>query len=281
VKVIVGGVRGTSMIAQPDFMRYGGDTTAVLVEGAAGERILIDAGTGIRRLGQLLENQNLSAPLLMLITHYHLDHLIGLPSFSLLFRSGLKLVIASPRREGRAVRDVISQIMSQPYWPVRIEDVHADVGFLDLPDAESRSPHCLGHLEVRWRPVHHPGGCTAYRIDEPATGRSFVFATDIEWSQATPAERESFLRLCREPSPPSLLVFDGQFRRDSYARYAGWGHSAWEDAVDVARAVKAKLLLVTHHAPQASDEQLDRLGAELGAAAPDTRLARAGMEIVL
>ncbi|MFH0952718.1 MAG: MBL fold metallo-hydrolase [Verrucomicrobiota bacterium] len=281
MKVILGGVRGTSCMSQPEYMRYGGDTTSVLVKGERGERVIIDAGTGVRRLGQVLEAEGADRPMLMLFTHYHLDHVIGLPSLSLLYRNEAKFEIASPPRGGHTAKEVLSQLIAQPYWPVQLEELHAALDFLPWADEASKDPYPFGKLAVRWCPVHHPGGCTAYRIDEPETGRSFVFATDVEWTLSTPAEREAFLRLCREPAPPSLLVFDGQFSRENYARFVGWGHSAWEDAVDAARAVKAKLLLVTHHAPQNNDERLERLDAQMTRELSDVKLARDGMEIVL
>lgn len=268
-------------MAQPQYMKYGGETTSILVEGDGGERILLDAGTGVRKLGQRLETQEPSGPVLLLLTHYHLDHVAGLPSLGPLYRSGFEVQVASPPHEGRTARDVVSQLMAQPFWPVRLDDLRAKVEFLPWKDEASASPFLLGGLEVRWCPVHHPGGCTAYRIDEPATGRSFVFATDIEWSPSTPAERDAFLHLCGEPRPPSLLVFDGQFALENYGGFVGWGHSAWEDAVEVARAAKAGLLLVTHHAPQSDDEHLDRVDNEVGRALNAAKLARDGMEIVL
>lgn len=281
MKVILGGVRGTSCMAQPDFMTFGGETTSVLVEGDAGERVILDAGTGIRALGQRIENEGVASPLLLLITHYHLDHLIGLPSFSLLYRSGSKIQVASPVRGGRSVEEVIPQLMAQPYWPVQIEKLHASVEFLNWKEEVSKEPYRFGGLEVRWCPVHHPGGCTAYRVDEPRSGRSVVLATDLEWNLSTPAERKAFFHLCARPAHTSLLLFDGQFTRENYAQFTGWGHSAWEDAVDVAREVKAKLLLVIHHAPQSKDDRLALVERDVLAAMPNAHLGRCGMEVVL
>ena len=281
MKIILGGVRGTSTVAQPEFMGYGGETTSVLVEGNAGARIIIDAGTGIGRLAQRIEKETPLPPVLMLITHYHLDHIIGLPSFSRLYRKGSIVRVATPRREGRSAEQVLPQVMAQPYWPVQMDDVMASIQFVDWRDASSAAPYVFGGLEVRWCPVHHPGGCTAYRIDEPSTGKSFVFATDVEWQQSSPQEKAAFRSLCMEPGAPDLLVFDGQFGRVDYERFKGWGHSTWEDAEDVAREVKARRLLVTHHAPQSDDACLNKLEQSVTAAMAGAGLARGGMEVVL
>lgn len=280
MKVILGGVRGTSCMAQQDFIRYGGETTSVLVEGGGGERIILDAGTGIRKLGQRIEKGPIPSSILLLVTHYHLDHLMGLPSFSLLYRKEAGFVVASPRRNGRAVGDVLPQVMAQPYWPVQMEELHSTVEFRTLDGDNAAEPYRFGKLEVRWCAVHHPGGCTAYRVDEPGGG-GFVFATDVEWSLSSDAERKALLRLCREPSPARLLVMDGQFDRDGYPGFVGWGHSTWEDCVDVARESGVKILAVTHHSPSNDDDKLARIEKAVAAALPGSRLARDGMEISL
>jgi ribonuclease BN (tRNA processing enzyme) len=139
----------------------------------------------------------------------------------------------------------------------------------------------FGGLRISWCPLHHPGGCTAYRVDEPSTGASAVVATDVEWGPAGPAERRAFLDLCARPAPPRLLLFDGQFSRAESARFAGWGHSAWEDAVDAARETGAERLLVIHHGPRRDDGALAAMECEARAALPETRFARGGMEVEL
>lgn len=281
MKVILGGVRGTSCIAQSDYITYGGETTSVLVEGDAGERVILDAGTGIRRLGQRIESGKVPPSILLLVTHYHLDHIMGLPSLSLLYRGGTKFRVGSVRRNNSSARDVLPQIMAQPFWPVQMEDLESSFEFIDWPTELSVRPHAFGKLDIRWCSVRHPGGCTAYRIDEPATGKSFVFATDFEWGQSTAAERKMFMQLCREPGPPGLLVLDGQFARRQYPQFTGWGHSTWEDDVEIAREARARLLVVTHHAPQNDDNRLEMIETELTREMPDAKLGRDGMEIAL
>jgi phosphoribosyl 1,2-cyclic phosphodiesterase len=281
MKIILGGVRGTSCIAQSDYMMYGGDTTSVLVEGDAGERVIIDAGTGIRKLGQRIEFGKVPSSILLLVTHYHLDHIMGLPSLALLYRGGIKFLVGSVRWKNLSARDILPQIMAQPFWPVQLEDLKSSFAFIDWQADAPIQPYSFGNLEVRWCAVSHPGGCTAFRVDEPATGKSMVFATDFEWGQSLEAEKKAFLRWCCEPGSPSLLVMDGQFSRQQYPRFIGWGHSTWEDGVEVAREVRARRLVITHHGPQNPDSKLAIVETELIRAMSDAKLGRDGMEIAL
>jgi len=278
MRIVLGGVRGTSSISHPEFMRFGGETTAVLVESSSGACILMDAGTGIHQLGCRMEKNPLPKSILLLMTHYHLDHLMGLPSLTLLYRRDVSLTIASPRRDGRTPEEVLPPVMSQPYWPVEMDDLHGDIHFLNWEKEASETPYLFDGLEIRWCSVRHPGGCTAYRIDEPGGG-SMVFATDIEWLIASDAEKKAFLSLCREPGPPSVLLFDGQYSREEYAQHKGWGHSSWQDAVEVAGMVEAERLLITHHSPRNNDRALEAVERELQAVFPAGALARDGMII--
>jgi len=281
MKITLFGVRGTSPVTGAQFSRYGGDTTSLLVEGAEGEMIALDAGTGIRRLGERLRQGEKQNSLLVLMTHYHLDHIIGLPLFRPLYEGKWKITFAANARAEKAPEEIIPRILAQPFWPLQIEDLQARIDFRTLAGSSSRRPLHHGALRVRWSPLHHPGGCTAYRFDEPDGGASFVFATDGEWQESTPEEKEAFRRLCDVPGPPDLLIFDGQFGPTNYKKFRGWGHSSWADAVEVSRLVKAEKLLITHHAPENDDNHLDQVEAELKKSLPEARLGRAGMELSL
>lgn len=282
MKVTFYGVRGTGPVTGPDFAGYGGETTSILVEGEGGELIAVDAGTGLRTLGRDLEKKpsDGSRPLL-LMTHYHLDHLMGLPAFAPLYREGARLTIAAPLRKGREPKTVITRIFSAPLWPLQIDNIPARIEFRTLAETSAAGPLSRGGLRVRWAPLHHPGGSTAYRFDEPATGASFVFATDAEWKESSPAEQEALIKLCREPGPCGLLAFDGQYGEEEYPRFRGWGHSTRSDAVEAARLAGAKKLLVTHHDPGNDDRTLAEAEKELARIFPTARLAREGMAVKL
>ncbi len=265
MKVVAGGVRGSWPAAQPECMRFGGETTSILVEGAGGERVLLDMGTGARRLGERLAGQG-CRDALVLLTHYHLDHVIGLPSFPLLHDGRCRLTFAAPERAGREVGGVLRRLLEDPYWPLQLDGVKARAAFLTLPGPHAAEPFAHGGLEVRWTAVHHHAGCSAFRIDEPATGHSFLLATDVEWQGSTPDERERLLALAREPGPAGLVFFDGHFTPEEYGGHREWGHSTWRDAVEFALAAGVRGLRITHHAPSHDDGVLAGIDAAARAA---------------
>lgn len=282
MKLIFCGVRGTSAEIQPEYSRFGGDTTCLLVEGANQEKIIIDAGTGIRNASRRLSKiKGHKSHLLLLFTHYHLDHIMGLPSCSFLYDKKWRFEIAAPVRGRFAVEDIVSRILEKPFWPLQVGTMPAKIRFINLPPNNAAGPFKFGRIEVRWCPLHHSEGCTAYRFDEPATGASFVFATDVEWAQSTMKEKAQFLRLCTEPSPAQVLIFDGQFNRRNYPEHKGWGHSTVEEAVAIARHIGVRRLYVTHHAPGIDDLQLQKTETRLIKQMPAARLAREGLEVTV
>lgn len=281
MKLIIGGVRGTTPVAQPDFVKYGGETTSLLIEGRSGGRILLDAGTGIRSLGaRLAANPGLRS-VLLLVTHYHLDHIMGLPSLGLLYDPAWRVKIAAPKHQEFDVESTMRRIMDKPFWPLQVSDLDATIRFESLPTAANGSLLRWDGFEIRWCPLHHPGGCTAYRIDEPETGASLVFATDVEWAESSEEERNLFRTLCVTPKPADLLVMDAQYEPSEYENFRGWGHSTWEEALGLAVALKIPRIRLVHHDPQKSDESLDRLNAEITTRNPAAGLARAREELEL
>ena len=244
MKVFLGGARGSFSVSGADTVRYGGDTFSLLVESRTGDQVLVDAGSGVRRLRHRLRPGGT-----LFFTHTHLDHLVGLPTLSKVWPRRM----ISPRGD---LEPVLARVFSPPVWPVR------------LPAADyavPAAPLIVGGLQIDWLPVAHPDGCVAYRIDEPATGAAVVVATDIEWRKMLPAARERFAAFARKAD---LLVFDAQYLPAEYAAHEGWGHSTWTDAVEAARLCGARKLWLMHHAPGRTDRELDALAAAALAAFP-------------
>lgn len=278
MQVYLAGTRGSAPITSPQYAIFGGDTSGLLILGDRGETLLLDAGSGTPALAPRLGPD---PDLFVLFTHFHLDHLIGLATFQPLYTPKARLCFAAPPTDGMDVETALRGFFRSPYWPIDLDRAGAQISFGDLPSSSGGSPLRIGGLEVRWVPVPHPGGCTSYRIDEPATGASLVLATDAEWANAPEHLREGFLGLCREPKPCDVLICDGQYAPEEAALRQGWGHSAWNDAVDLARAAGVGQLLITHHDPGADDSTLQERETQLQAALPGAALARQGQELIL
>lgn len=273
MKLFFGGVRGTTPRAAPDFTRYGGHTTCLLVIGQAGEILVVDAGSGVQEINsRLLQSDR--RELLLLLTHPHLDHIMGLPTLGPLYDADWRVRILAGGHTGAQLASVLDCVASPPVWPIALADMGAEISLAD-PVPGSGSIDWDG-LKITGTAVPHPGGCTAWRVDEPATGESFVFATDTEWSAESKRRGKGLLRLCTDPHPADLLVMDGQFSEEELPAHAGWGHSSIGQCVEAARASGVGRLLVTHHHPDHTDDMLDRMERELSRLLPGAALARQG-----
>lgn len=270
--VTLGGVRGSAPLSDPPGSRYGTDTTSVQVDGAGGERVQLDLGSGARNA----TGARPGVALLLLFTHYHHDHLCGLPFLPGLESPKRRMVFAAPRMNHRTVRSVLSRWMAPPFWPLRLDDFPAQIEYRTLRPADAARGIQWGGLCIRWTRVHHSEDCYAYRVEEARTRSAFVLATDLEWAASSMKERLDFFRLVQEPEPADLLLFDAQYTPGEYIRKHGWGHSRWSDAVEVARKTGVARMGLVHHDPGRTDEDLDRIDRKVRAACPTAHLARQG-----
>ncbi|NCD32140.1 MAG: MBL fold metallo-hydrolase [Spartobacteria bacterium] len=274
MKVHFGGVRGTAAITDTAFAHYGGDTTAFLIESEKGQRILIDFGSGVRAFrNETASNANIHVALL---THYHLDHLNGFPVFERIYDPEWHARIMGPPSDGMGIRDIFSNILARPFWPMQVDMLSAHIEFETLPSEYTSQSRHLEDLTLSWCPVHHPGGCLAYRLDEKTTNQSVIIATDMEWQASTPEEKAQFITLCTSPSPANCLLFDGHFMPENYATHHNWGHSTWQDAVEIHQLTNIENIRIIHHAPAASDTALADIDQSVHAAHPYIRFARQG-----
>lgn len=281
MKLTLGGVRGSCPVAQPDFMNFGGETTAFLIEGAKGERILIDGGTGVRLLGKTLIDSPGQKSAWLFMTHYHLDHVAGLPMLPVFYNKDWNLIMAAPDRNEVHMHEIMARILDKPLWPLQIEDLQCKREYHQLEGSASKKPYVCDGIEVRWCPLNHPGGSTAYRFDEVDTGASLVIATDCEWGKSTPEQKQHLEQLLSNPTPAELLIMDGQYDKSEIDAHRGWGHSTWQETVDLAKRMKVKCLLITHHDPAANDKKLERLNQKIREGTPWAGLARQGISFDL
>ena len=200
---------------------------------------MVDLGSGVSNLFPYFLNEAGNKQLAVFVTHFHLDHLIGLVVLPNLNGAKTEIRIAARVHGDFEIEDVVNNLIKPPYWPLGIRAMSNAVEFENLPDRHGAAPRMVGDIAVRWCPQQHPGGSTAYRFDECSTGESVVVATDVEWQASTEEQKSDFIALCTECGPLDLLVMDGQFQQSEYSKFTGWGHSTWTDVIDVAKASSA------------------------------------------
>lgn len=255
-------------------MHFGGSTSCMLVEDASGARIVVDGGSGLQGLLPRLSDIRADAPVLLLFTHFHLDHLIGLPAFAPLYNPDWSVVFAAPPCGSVTAEEALRRLMSDPFWPTSFR---AKQRFVVLPD-RCDEPFRHGPFDVRWCPVFHRRTCHAYRIESRDTGTAVVVATDLDWRASDDAMRTALLRLCSEPRPADALITEGYA---TTSPSAAWGHTVWTDSVQIARRTGVGRLIVTHHAPDEDDHVLARRENELRAALASASMGYEGMMIEL
>ncbi len=259
LKVRFWGVRGSISCAGPEYIRYGGNTSCLEVT-AAGRRLILDAGTGIRTLGLELARH---APLDIDIffTHTHLDHLSGLTFFAPLFdeRNSVRLW-AGHLEAPYTLKQVVSNLMQAPIYPVTLDIFQASVNFKEFKAGQTVS---CGPLAMRTTPLNHPNGATGYRIEHG--GKSICYITDTEHREG---ERDrKIVELCRGAD---VMIYDASYTDAEYPRYRGWGHSTWQEGVRIADAAGVGTLAIFHHDPSHDDVFMDGVAREAAAMRPGT-----------
>jgi phosphoribosyl 1,2-cyclic phosphodiesterase len=266
------GVRGSLPVCGREFEKYGGNTTCIRLYREKVNRIaIIDAGTGIRNLGKEIMSAGFSQSIInILFSHFHWDHIQGFPFFGPAYNKDQKIGILAMGRKGKIknLKEIFSLQMQKEYFPIGLDTMGANFEFLTYGDKES----FYGAL-VTAAPQYHlqEGGSYGFRIEDG--GRSLVVCTDLEHINGIDPTIVSLAK------GADLLVHDGQYTAEEYAKFRGWGHSSWEQAVKVALEAKVKKLIITHHDPDHNDEFLDRLEKQSQAIFPNSIFAREGMEV--
>jgi ribonuclease BN (tRNA processing enzyme) len=265
MKINVGGARGGRTVSGAAFSAFGGDTTCFLVEGEAGERIVVDGGSGLMHFSDSLLKPG---PLLFLFSHYHLDHLAGFVPFAARLDRRADYAVWGPQRNGVGPVQALSVLLGEPYWPVGLSKSQLTPISRALDPYNGMKAATFGNLQVRWCDVAHPGGSLALRIDECSTEKSVVIATDMEWGLCTAEQKQRLRSLCSEASPVDVLIMDAQYADDEYEAHRGWGHSTWQEATALAEACEVADLRITHHGPDNDDNNLRAREAAMQAVMP-------------
>jgi phosphoribosyl 1,2-cyclic phosphodiesterase len=266
------GVRGSIPTPQPENQRYGGNTSCVEVR--VGENIFIfDCGTGFRTLGHQLQSEFKGHPINahVFVSHFHWDHIQGIPFFRPLYdSSGNRFIFHSSTRT-RSLRQVMNEQMAAPYFPVDVSEMKAQQEFHEIEPG----PVEFGDASIQVAWLNHPQGCLGFRL-ETKEG-IFVYATDNE-----PGQVEFDKSVRKLAAGADVLIYDSQYLPEEYeAQRRGWGHSHWREAVNVAMESGAKELVLYHHDPDHTDVCIDKVVQNARNYYPKVRGAAEGLEITL
>jgi len=254
VRARLWGTRGSLARSGPETVRYGGDTSSVEVRPADGGLIVLDAGSGIVRLG---ENIGTPPPRIdILLSHLHMDHIQGLGFFTPLYSEDIVVHIWGPATAALDLRSRLSRYLSPPLFPVRLRDL---VGF-EIHDLAPGTMQ-LGQVAVTADVVCHPGHTFGFRLQEGSAALTYIpdhepalgvrnFPGSAEWTSGTALAANA-----------DLLIHDAQYSDDEYEARAGWGHSTFSHAIAFAELAEVRRMVTFHHDPSHSDDFLDRAAA--------------------
>lgn len=280
MKAKVWGCRGSLATPGAATLRYGGNTSCVEVRLNDGSVVILDAGTGIRKLGLALA-QDPPERIDLLLTHLHLDHIEGLGFFVPLWMPGVELHVWGPPSPLMSLKDRLARYLSPPLFPLELAEAPEPPILHDVPEDEWR----LGSARVQALPVSHPGPTVGYWLEE--NGRSIAYIPDHEPAlgkdlQDSSPEWVSGYGLAQGVD---VLFHDAQYTEGEYSERVGWGHSSVEDAATLALMSNAKNLILFHHDPAHDDTDLERMAATAGDVWGSRRdgptLAREDMELDL
>jgi phosphoribosyl 1,2-cyclic phosphodiesterase len=247
------GTRGSLASPGAETARYGGNTACVEVRGGDGTLLVLDAGTGIRRLGATLSKR--LRRLDILLTHLHMDHIQGLGFFAPLHDPSLEIHIWGPASPSLSLAERLNRYLSPPLFPVRLRDLPCRMRLHEVPCGEVE----IGELRLSSALVCHPGPTVGYRIagpegvvaylpdHEPALG-AVKFPIGARWTSGYDLAAGA-----------DLLIHDAQYSAEEYRDHVGWGHSGFDDVVRFAELARVKRLVPFHHDPAHTDSDLDRM----------------------
>jgi phosphoribosyl 1,2-cyclic phosphodiesterase len=252
MRVTFYGVRGSVPAPGPATVRYGGNTSCVGVELSDGSRLILDAGTGIRTLGNELIKNGGAVRTSLLLSHTHWDHVLGLPFFAPLWKRDTELCIYPLINEAqeRFQRTIFDDI----HFPVSAQDIPSRVVF-ERPEGDSWR---IGSATVTRIALNHPGGSQGFRIQD-ADGSALAYLTDNELPSTPDAPLLD--ELARFSDGVDLLIHDSQYLSRDMPAKAGWGHSVVDDVLRLGKLAEPKRLALFHHDPDRPDDELDAIGA--------------------
>jgi phosphoribosyl 1,2-cyclic phosphodiesterase len=249
------GTRGSIPVDGKEFLKYGGATTSFEVVTKSDKHIVIDAGSGIRKLGQKLIANKICHHYI-LFTHAHWDHIIGFPFFAPIYNEKCDIQIFGCPFLQESVEQLVSNSMLHPNFPVKFSDLKAKFGYHNICNDD----FTIGSCRIEIIQLNHPNHGLGYKFTED--GKQFVFLTDneLDFIHISNFAKDNYIKFCQGAD---LLLHDAQYSDEEYKHFKSYGHSKYSSAIELAMDAGVKSLGFIHHDPERTDEQLDIIMVEL------------------
>jgi phosphoribosyl 1,2-cyclic phosphodiesterase len=255
MKVKFWGTRGSIPVPGKDTTTYGGNTTCLEITLESGRKIIIDAGTGIRLLGQYLLAEAGKIDIHLLITHIHWDHVQGFPFFDPVYDPESKIKIDGFPNCMKGLSVPFDSKMGDGFFPLQFDDLKAEMRYLDTLN---HGPLKVDDVVIDSIPLQHPQGGFGFRFRERK--KTLVFITDNELTEEAWAGRhpEDYVQFCRDAD---ILIHDAQYTPEELEKRKGWGHSDYISTLDLALKANVKKLILFHHDPSRKDPEVASIKA--------------------
>lgn len=266
------GVRGSIACASAEHIRYGGNTSCIEVQ-VGDRRFVLDAGTGIRNLGQAFFKHDVRE-IHLLLTHTHWDHINGFPFFGPAYdpKRTIHIMAGHLLQNNSSIEEVLSTQMHNPMFPVPLEAMQATKRFEDF--RAGAIFQLYPDVRVVTAPLNHPNGATGYRIEY--NGKAVVYVTDTEHIPGKPDQ--NILGLIEGAD---VVIYDSTYTEQEFPGKIGWGHSTWNEGMRLCQAADVKKLAIFHHDPDHDDTFMDKLAEEAARTWRQAFVCREGMEVEL
>lgn len=271
MKVKFHGTRGSFPVSNSSVTEFGGNTSCVSVETSSGQQIVIDCGTGIRSYGNELIEKKTIKEIFILFTHFHIDHVQGLPFFLPAFDETFTIHLAclQQNRGPKDLKGMIDTMMSPEFCPVSFDMLHADFHILTLDEVKNK----LKGVQIEAKELNHPGGAAGVRITDKDQ-KSACIMFDNELGSAID---QSFVSFCEKSN---VLIHDAQYTSKEYESRLGWGHSTYDSVMQMAEKAKVNQLIFTHHDPDHNDSFLHVQEGKCQRIHRNCLMAKEGLEIL-